>query len=81
MKILLITYLFYHTGDGPLTLFAPTNDAFDKLPAGKYSDLLSNTTALQGWSATFILTHKEIFCIVMLRVKSAFYPNVVSQLN
>ena len=28
------------TGDGPFTLFAPTNDAFDKLPPGTLDDLL-----------------------------------------
>jgi uncharacterized surface protein with fasciclin (FAS1) repeats len=27
------------TGDGPFTLFAPTNDAFDKLPPGTLDDL------------------------------------------
>jgi len=31
---------------GPLTVFAPNNAAFDKLPAGTLSDLLSNQTAL-----------------------------------
>lgn len=27
-------------GDGPFTVFAPTNEAFDKLPAGTVEDLL-----------------------------------------
>ncbi|XP_053377483.1 periostin-like [Mercenaria mercenaria] len=33
-------------GSGPFTLFAPNNAAFDKLPPGALSDLLSNQTAL-----------------------------------
>ncbi|KAK3103241.1 hypothetical protein FSP39_017752 [Pinctada imbricata] len=33
---------------GPFTIFAPNNPAFDKLPPGKLSDLLSNETALTG---------------------------------
>lgn len=37
------------TGDGPFTLFAPTNDAFDKLPPGTLNDLLlpANKKTLQ----------------------------------
>ena len=37
------------TGDGPFTLFAPTNDAFDKLPPGTLDDLLlpANKKTLQ----------------------------------
>jgi uncharacterized surface protein with fasciclin (FAS1) repeats len=36
--------------DGPLTVFAPTNDAFNMLPAGTVENLLKpeNKTALQG---------------------------------
>lgn len=35
---------------GPFTVFAPTNDAFDKLPAGTVEDLLKpeNRSALRG---------------------------------
>jgi len=33
-------------GDGPLTVFAPTNDAFDALPDGALDSLLSDTQAL-----------------------------------
>ncbi|QDU65491.1 fasciclin domain-containing protein [Engelhardtia mirabilis] len=33
-------------GDGPLTLFAPTNRAFEKLPAGVLQSLLANPTQL-----------------------------------
>lgn len=32
--------------DGNFTVFAPNNAAFQKLPPGKLSDLLSNETAL-----------------------------------
>ena len=41
-------YVYNVLGTGPLTVFAPNNQGFDKLPTGKLSDLLSNTTALQG---------------------------------
>ncbi|XP_069141559.1 transforming growth factor-beta-induced protein ig-h3-like [Argopecten irradians] len=34
-------------GDGPLTIFAPTNAAFNKLPADLLQKLLSNTTAMK----------------------------------
>ncbi|XP_052106647.1 protein sll1483-like [Mytilus californianus] len=34
------------SGDGPFTLFAPTNEAFQKLPAGVLANLLKNKTAL-----------------------------------
>jgi len=34
-------------GDGPLTLFAPTNEAFKKLPPGVLKMLLNNSTALK----------------------------------
>ena len=33
---------------GPFTLFAPTNEAFAKLPPGALNDLLKNHTALVG---------------------------------
>ena len=34
------------SAEGPFTVFAPNNAAFQKLPPGKLSDLLSNETAL-----------------------------------
>ncbi|XP_019641855.1 PREDICTED: transforming growth factor-beta-induced protein ig-h3-like [Branchiostoma belcheri] len=34
------------SGDGPFTVFAPTNEAFSKLPAGVLDGLLKNVTAL-----------------------------------
>jgi transforming growth factor-beta-induced protein len=33
-------------GEGPFTVFAPTDDAFDALPEGVLDGLLANTTAL-----------------------------------
>lgn len=33
--------------DGPFTVFAPTNDAFDKLPAGALDDLLKDKEKLK----------------------------------
>ena len=50
-----VTSCLWFVGDGPLTVFAPNNDGFDKLPTGKFSDLLSNTTALQGKSSLLLL--------------------------
>ncbi len=35
-------------GDGPFTVFAPTDDAFAKLPAGTVDGLLANIPALTG---------------------------------
>jgi len=35
------------SGPGPFTVFAPTNAAFDKLPAGTLSSLRSNLVALE----------------------------------
>jgi transforming growth factor-beta-induced protein len=35
-------------GDGPFTVFAPTDDAFAALPAGALSDLLADPEALAG---------------------------------
>ena len=32
---------FSHSGDGPFTILAPNNAAFDKLPAGYWSDLFN----------------------------------------
>ncbi|MDC3029969.1 fasciclin domain-containing protein [Flavobacteriales bacterium] len=40
------------SGDGPFTVFAPTDDAFDALPAGALDDLLANISLL-----TEILLH------------------------
>tara|TARA_B100001057_G_scaffold476879_1_gene545436 strand:+ start:1948 stop:3282 length:1335 start_codon:yes stop_codon:yes gene_type:complete len=40
------------SGDGPFTVFAPTDDAFDALPAGALDDLLGNIALL-----TEILNH------------------------
>jgi uncharacterized surface protein with fasciclin (FAS1) repeats len=34
-------------GEGPFTVFAPTDDAFDALPSGTLDALLNNTTALR----------------------------------
>ncbi|CAH1274177.1 POSTN [Branchiostoma lanceolatum] len=42
-------------GDGPFTLFAPTDDAFKKLPNGTLPSLLKNVTAL-----TEILTYHVV---------------------
>jgi len=49
-------------GDGPFTVFAPTDDAFNKLPAGTVEDLLKpeNKTKLQS-----ILTYHVVAGKVM----------------
>ena len=38
--------LLYISGPGPFTVFAPTNEAFQKLPPGVLDNLLKNKTAL-----------------------------------
>lgn len=43
--------------DGPLTLFAPTNEAFDKLPPGVYNSLLANQSALVDVLTTHVVKH------------------------
>ncbi|CAH1274150.1 TGFBI [Branchiostoma lanceolatum] len=43
------------SGDGPFTVFAPTNEAFAKLPAGVLDGLLKNVTAL-----TNVLTYHVV---------------------
>jgi uncharacterized surface protein with fasciclin (FAS1) repeats len=35
------------SGDGPFTILAPTNDAFDALPSGALEDLLEDTSRLR----------------------------------
>jgi uncharacterized surface protein with fasciclin (FAS1) repeats len=35
-------------GKGPFTVFAPTDEAFKKLPRGAYEDLLKDTTKLRA---------------------------------
>ena len=42
-------------GNGPFTVFAPTDEAFDKLPAGTLEDLLENSDAL-----TEVLTYHVV---------------------
>jgi len=45
----------FTTGDGPFTVFAPNNKAFDNLPPNFLSDLLSNQTALVGKWQSYII--------------------------
>lgn len=55
---------------GPFTVFAPTNDAFAKIPADVLNKLLANVTALTGtgcsminnvYSLMFLLAHALLF--------------------
>jgi transforming growth factor-beta-induced protein len=46
------------SGDGPFTVFAPTNDAFDKLDAAALNDLLTNPDSLPA--LTDILTYHVV---------------------
>ena len=66
------------TGDGPFTLFAPTNDAFDKLPPGTLDDLLlpANKKTLQD----ILLYHVVPGNIVSseLSSKSASLPTLLN---
>jgi uncharacterized surface protein with fasciclin (FAS1) repeats len=54
------------SGPGPYTVFAPTNDAFNKLPAGTLDTLLQNPDQLRA-----VLTYH----VVSGRVTSADLPN------
>jgi len=48
------------SGEGPFTVFAPTNEAFAKLPEGKVSSLLADIPALKN-----ILTYHVVAGKVM----------------
>lgn len=54
------------SGPGPFTVFAPTNDAFNKLPAGTVEGLLQNPAQLRA-----VLTYH----VVPGRVTAADLPN------
>jgi uncharacterized surface protein with fasciclin (FAS1) repeats len=56
-------------GDGPFTVFAPTNAAFEALPAGTLSALLADTDAL-----TEVLTYH----VIEGSVRASDLPGVVS---
>lgn len=66
------------TGDGPFTLFAPTNDAFDKLPPGTLDHLLlpANKKTLQD----ILLYHVVPGNIVSseLSIKSVSLPTLLN---
>lgn len=57
-------------GDGPFTVFAPTNDAFDALPEGALSDLLADTEAL---------TEVLLYHVLSGSVLAGDLPGVVSK--
>merc|ERR1712032_1201982 len=40
------------SGEGPFTVFAPTNDAFAKLPAGTLDDLMKLRTRISWWTSS-----------------------------
>ncbi len=46
-------------GDGPFTVFAPTNDAFDALPEGTLESLLDDTEALTGVLLYHVVDSRE----------------------
>lgn len=50
------------TGEGPFTVFAPTNSAFDKLPAGTVEDLLKpeNIETLKGILTYHVVSAKAM---------------------
>ncbi len=41
-------------GDGPFTVFAPTDEAFMKLPAGELQHLLAHPKQLKGEYSTHV---------------------------
>lgn len=64
----LTAYLFFL--EGQFTVFAPNNAAFQKLPPGKLSDLLSNETALVCKYTVVCTQFKDIS---MGRLKISFF--------
>lgn len=59
-------------GEGPFTVFAPTDEAFAKLPAGTLDDLLKpeNKTKLQG-ILTYHVVPGKVMAADVVKVKSA----------
>ena len=64
-------------GKGPFTVFAPTNEAFAKLPAGKLEDLLkpANQAQLAGLLACHVVPGK----IMAADIKTMKVTNVSGQ--
>ncbi len=48
------------SGEGPFTIFAPTNDAFDKLPDGTVEELTTNDTDTLGTILTYHVVEGNI---------------------
>jgi uncharacterized surface protein with fasciclin (FAS1) repeats len=59
-------------GEGPFTVFAPTDEAFAKLPAGTLDDLLKpeNKTKLQG-ILTYHVVPGKVMAADVVKLKSA----------
>nr|WP_239057592.1 fasciclin domain-containing protein [Dokdonia sp. Dokd-P16] len=58
-------------GEGPFTVFAPTNAAFEKLPEGTVATLLKpeSKTALQGVLTYHVVTGKYDAAAIMSEIK------------
>ena len=52
-------------GKGPFTVLAPTDDAFDKLPAGTVDGLLKDIPALKDILLYHVIPAKAMSCDVM----------------
>jgi uncharacterized surface protein with fasciclin (FAS1) repeats len=58
------------SGEGPFTVFAPTNEAFAKLPEGKVSSLLADIPALKN-ILTYHVVSGKVMASDVVGLKSA----------
>ena len=58
------------SGEGPFTVFAPTNEAFAKLPEGKVSSLLADIPALKN-ILTYHVVAGKVMAADVVGLKSA----------
>lgn len=62
------------SGDGPFTVFAPTNAAFEKLPAGTLEDLLSKPEELKK-VLTYHVVSGEVYAKDVVKLTEATTVN------
>ena len=66
--------------DGPFTVFAPTDDAFAKLPAGTLQSLLKNTKKLKA-ILTFHVVAGKVMASDVVKLKSVKTMSIHSKVN
>ncbi len=63
------------SGEGPFTVFAPTNAAFDALPAGTVEDLTTNNTETLGSILTYHVVAGELMAADVLEAINGAGPD------